>query len=330
MVIVTECPYCGQPIGTEQLKRIHDAETSKLEELRQLARAELSEAVEEAQVAKREAEARATRLEEDFAERLKENQADAEAKVEAAETRARQEAETALYKDIHEKDKKLEAAQKTIEDLQKKLEGKPAHELGGFQEDDLVRMLVAEFPRDRIRRIPQRAGADIEHEVFQDGESCGVIVYESKNAASWSNEWVSKLRADALAHGASACILVTQAFPGKTQDFTSVDGVPVIHPRFLVSLVRVVRSGLVQVKVQELSQDNKGYKLEQLMSYLNGPDFRNRMNAVCTSVIKLEEIQQKERVAHDKTWRDQSALFKAINTSSNEIDDEIRAVLLGR
>ena len=118
-------------------------------------------------------------------------------------------------------------------------------------------LLQAEFPRDRIRRIPERSGADIEHEVFEDGRSCGLIVYESKNTASWSNQWIPKLKGDALSRSAPAMILVTQAFPAKAELFTSVDGVPVVHPRFLVSLVRVVRRGLIDATAQTLSQNGR-------------------------------------------------------------------------
>ena len=91
-----------------------------------------------------------------------------------------------------------------------------------------------------------------------------------------------------------------------------------------------MREGLIAVKTQELSQQNGGYKLEQLMGYLNGPDFRNRMNAVCDAVRKLEEIQQRERKVHDKTWNEQAVLYKTVTGSCSEIDNEIRAIMLGR
>ena len=73
-----------------------------------------------------------------------------------------------------------------------------------------------------------------------------------------------------------------------------------------------------------------GFKLEQLMGYLNGPDFHNRMNALIASVAKLEQIQQKERTSHDRTWKEQGEVTRSITMSSNDIDSEIKAILLGR
>jgi len=249
--------------------------------------------------------------------------------VEAAEAKARQDAETGLYKDIHEKDQKLEAAQTTIVGLQRNLESQPAHELGRYQEDDLVRLLQAEFPQDEIGRNPKSSGADILHDVILDGESCGFIVYESKNAANWSTAWVPKLKSDALTHEAAALILVSTSFPAKSEDFTFVDGVPVIHPRFLVDFVKVVRNSLAEIKQHALSQRDGGYKLEQLMNYLQSPDFRNRMQNIFGSVRKLEDLQQKEQRAHTKIWKDQALLYRGISTSNSDVDNEIRAILLG-
>ncbi len=276
-----ECRYCGQPIGTAQLKRIEEAEQEQASQLKrslqaelQNATADLQEHVNEATRQKDDAEQRLEDLETALPARIGEEVATAteqlaaelqttkqkaadfeqhlQESVEAAEKKVRQEAETGFYKDLHEKDKKLQAALTTIEGLQKKLESKPAHELGSFQEDDLVRVLQVEFPRDKIGRNPKSSGADVMHEVFQDGENCGLIVYESKNAANWSSGWVPKLKADALIHNATARILVSTSFPAKSEDFTFVDGVPVLHPRFVVDFVKVIRNSLVEIKQQAL------------------------------------------------------------------------------
>ena len=352
------CPYCGQPIGADQLRKIAQVERDQEKQVRQTVETEFSEraAVLEKGMAKasEEKEEMARHLQEVEAglesriveatkaataniqselERAKEDGVKLEAvfqkRVEAAEKKARHDAESGFSKDIHDKDEKLASLQRTIDTLQKKLYSQPAHELGKFQEDDLVRLLQQEFPRDRIERNPRSSGADIIHEVMHRGHSCGAIVYESKNAANWSNEWISKLKADSLKHDAAVCILASSTFPARTSDLTFVDDVPVVHPRFLPSFVRVVRDGLVQLMEQTSSGKDGGYKLEQLMNYLQSPEFRNRIQSVVGGVRKLETLQEKEQRAHDKTWKEQARLHKVITASTAEVDEEIRAIILG-
>lgn len=57
---------------------------------------------------------------------------------------------------MREQNKRVELANKTIRNLKKQLESKPAHELGGIQEDELVSLLRAAFPKDRIALVSMR------------------------------------------------------------------------------------------------------------------------------------------------------------------------------
>ena len=196
-----------------------------------------------------------------------------------------------------------------------------------MQEDQLVELLRAEFPRDRVNRIQGRSGADVEHEVFQDGQRCGVVVYESKNVQSWQAAFIPKLNNDKTTYGADYAVLVTTAFPPRQRDFCVVDGVPVIHPRLFVNLVRIIRQSLVDIKFHELSFEERGLKLEQLMIYLSGPDFKNKMQSTFKAIDKLEEMQQKERRAHEKSWKDEAFLLRSIRSSSSDIQNEVRAIL---
>src|SRR6516225_5174990 len=87
-----------------------------------------------------------------------------------------------------------------LQELQRQLEGKTAHELGEASEVDLFEELRNAFEGDRIRRVGKGVnGADVVHEVVHNGKVCGKIIYDSKNRNAWQNEFASKLRADKLA-----------------------------------------------------------------------------------------------------------------------------------
>src|SRR5207244_4665937 len=97
----------------------------------------------------------------------------------------------AMAKDYEKKDlarvaeeaRKLEAAQKTIDHLQRQLANKTANELGDDAEIDLFEMLRDAFTDDRITRIKKgEAAADIKHEVMYKVVVAGVIHLDSNNS----------------------------------------------------------------------------------------------------------------------------------------------------
>ena len=102
-----------------------------------------------------------------------------------------------------------------------------------------------------------------------------------------------------------------------------------IHPRYLADFVQLIRKGLVGINQVSLSRRDGGHKFEQLMMYLQSPDFRNRMAYVIDSVKKLEALQQREQKAHDKIWNEQDLLYKSMSASNSDIDTEIKAIIMG-
>ncbi|HLG10904.1 MAG TPA: DUF2130 domain-containing protein [Dehalococcoidia bacterium] len=229
----------------------------------------------------------------------------------------------------HEKETQLERAQKTIETLQRQLDEKPSYVRGAMQESELLQLLQKEFPKDRIARV-SGAGADIEHEVMYDGENCGVILYESKNVQTWNSDFIDKLNKDKLSRKASYAILVSTAFPSKSRDFDMIDGVPIVRPELLLGLVQIIRKALMDLRIQGLSGENKGFKHEQLMNYLQSPDFKNKIQNVLRAVGDLEELQMKERRYHDRLWEDEDKLQKEIRNSTFDVNTEIVGILAGR
>ena len=138
------------------------------------------------------------------------------AAVQAAETKA------------FEDKQKLHAK---MADLQRQLENKTAQDLGNQPEVDLFELLKAEFPEDRISRVEKgAAGADVVHDIYHNGRSCGRIVYDSKNSSAWRNDYISKLRADQAEAKADHAVLCTKAFPANAKELHTIDGVLIVAP----------------------------------------------------------------------------------------------------
>src|SRR3990167_3467984 len=83
-----------------------------------------------------------------------------------------------------EKDNKLTEALKQIEELKTKMQQGSQQSQGETLELELESKLKAEFPTDVITEVKKgQRGADISQEVIDKlGRSCGIILWESKNA----------------------------------------------------------------------------------------------------------------------------------------------------
>jgi hypothetical protein len=105
-----------------------------------------------------------------------------------------------------------------LQDMQRQLQKRTAHEHGEGAELDLYEVVKAAFEDDKIRRVPKGTpGADVIHEVMLNGKLCGKIVYDSKNRNGWKWEYVTKLREDQIAERADHAILSSNKFPaGKS------------------------------------------------------------------------------------------------------------------
>ena len=104
--------------------------------------------------------------------------------------------------------------QSELADMQRKLEGKTANELGEGSEIDLFEQLKDAFEGDRIQRVPKGVnGADVIHEVIHNGKVCGKIVYDAKNRNAWQNEFVIKLKRRQDRAGRRPCHPVEQQVP---------------------------------------------------------------------------------------------------------------------
>jgi len=330
----TRCPYCGQRIGQAEIARIKAAEDSYAASVREQVDSATRERIENLEAALAQASDANSKLEQEteskVAAAIKKALEDQETLLSSQVTAQVDEAKFEADKQIKERDNQLARAQKTIETLQRQLDEKPSYTRGGMQEEELVEKLRQTFPRDRIARIVGRSGADIEHEVFHDGSSCGVILYESKNVQNWNADFVDKLLQDKVDSGAAFAVLVSTAFPAKARDLHFAKGIPIVRPELLPSLVSVIRQSLVDLSLNSSSQEDRGFKLEQLMTYLSSPDFKNKMENVIRAVGDLEALRIKERRAHERHWDEEVRLESTIRNSASDVQSDINGILAGR
>jgi hypothetical protein len=225
----------------------------------------------------------------------------------------------------------FEREQKLHEELarvNRLLERKTSTELGEGAEVDLFESLRVDFPDDKIRRVPKgEPGADIVHEIFENGSRCGSILWDSKNRSRWLNEYVEKLRKDQLAERADAAVLTTSKFPRGERQLCVQDGVIITNPARAVVVAHIIRKFIVSIHSLRLSNDGREQKMAQLYELITSQQVSERFDRMETINTRLLDLDVKEKKAHDKVWTDRGALLRDSQRVLSELTCDIERVV---
>lgn len=224
--------------------------------------------------------------------------------LEAVRSKAVQDAEESLKLKVAEKEQTIASMGKQIEDLKRKAEQGSQQLQGEVQELELETLLRAKFPFDTIDPVPKgEFGGDVlQCVVSPSGQSCGVILWESKRTKNWSDGWLAKLRDNQRAAKADLSVIVSQVLPKGIDTFDALESVWVAHPRCIVPVATVLRDLLVQVNTARQVSAGQQTKTELIYQYLTGPRFRQRVEAIVEAFSCMQEDLDKEKKAIQKQW----------------------------
>jgi hypothetical protein len=348
------CPLCDQPIGQDVVRRIEARLREQQDAAIARARTEMAAATEQAVAAARsearaQAEAAATAMLAGMQARLAqaeqaradaagqiaalkvEQQAAVEKRVlEIQETLARQKEDLQREKEVAilaEKQKVLKLTSE-LADLQRKLEGKSAHELGEGSEIDLFERLRSAFEGDRIQRVPKGVnGADVIHEVVHNGRTCGKIVYDAKNRDAWQNGFAVKLNADKLAQGADHAILSSNKFPKDKREIHLQDGVIVAAPARVLAIVEILRDQLIRLNELRVSNEQRDSKTGELYAFITSEHCRQLIGQVESQAGKMLDLDAREQEAHRRLWDQRKKLIHAVQKARGDLSFEIDRII---
>lgn len=229
-------------------------------------------------------------------------------KIDAEKEKVRQDA-LAMFSEDHrlkdrEKDKMIEDMRRKIDELKRKSEQGSIQIQGEVLELDLEALLKARFLLDVIDPVPRGIrGADMLQKVVNlAGQTCGTIMWETKRTKSWNEGWVAKLKDDQREMKAEVAVIVSEVLPKGVNSFTQIDGVWVTSPVFAASLAEILRATLIQVFQAILSSTNREEKMELLYTYLSGPSFRQKIEAIVEAFAAMKEDLDKEKRAIVRMW----------------------------
>jgi hypothetical protein len=341
------CPLCDQPIAQDIARKIEAKKREQYQAALEQARAEATAAAEQKVLAAR-AEAKAaaeTAMTAKFAEiqsRLakaeqaktaaNEQMTTLKAAQEAAVNQRVQEIQEGLQRDkdtavLTEKAKVLKL-QSELADMQRKLEGKSANELGEGSEIDLFEQLRDAFQADRIQRVPKGVnGADVIHEVVHNGKVCGKIIYDAKNRDAWQNGYCTKLKADKLAQAADHAILSSNKFPKDRSQIHTQDGVIVANPARVLAIVEILRDQIVRMHELRISKEAREEKTVALYAFVTSDHFKQLVEQVEAQAVKMLDLETKEQEAHRRIWDQRGKLIRSVQKARSDLTFEVDRII---
>lgn len=225
-----------------------------------------------------------------------------------------------------------ERLQKQIEELQKKSAQKSMELQGEAMELNLETRLREQFKYDTFQEVSKGVrGADLIQQVYRaQGVLAGAIVYEFKNAANFSYDWITKLKDDANKSGGSVQLLVTTVFPKEAQDerFTKIDGVWVCKPEYTIIVASIIREQILKVSEVMASQSGKDSKMQALYDFLTTDEFKNKFTRILETFDEMNQTLEAERKAMTKHWQARKIQIDKVLSNSTEIYTKINAIAL--
>lgn len=224
--------------------------------------------------------------------------------------------------------KQLDDQKKLTEEMVRK-QGQGSMQLQGeVHELALEDLLRSAFPFDTIEEVGKGVkGADAIHTVKNSlGQSCGKIIYESKNTKAFGGEWIDKLKHDMRNTQADIAVIVTETMPKDMDRFGMREGVWICNFSEIKSLAFVLRDSLIKIYAAQASQENKGDKMSMLYAYLTGVEFKQQIEAIVEGFTELQEGIQKEKNAMAKIWKEREKQLEKVLLNTTNFYGSVKGI----
>jgi hypothetical protein len=213
---------------------------------------------------------------------------------------------------------------KQMDELRRKAEQGSQQCQGESFELAVENTLRETFIHDSIEPVAKGVrGGDILQVVnTKQGVRCGAILWELKNVKNFSEGWIQKLKDNQREAKAEVAVLVTSTMPTGVERIGQVDGVWVVDPRSMMGIALALRASLFEVAQAKKAAAGRKEKSEEVWDYLNGVEFRGRVQALVESFIAMREDLETEKRAFEKIWsRRDKQLTRAMTSTAGFYGD---------
>lgn len=230
---------------------------------------------------------------------------------------------------IKELEKKLHDVTEQANEMKRKAEQGSMQLQGEVQELAIEEILRSAFPFDEVVEVPKGiSGADVIQKVRNSfGQEVGKIVFESKRTKAFSNEWIQKLKSDAVLVKADICVLITEAMPDGVEKIGQKEGVWICSFNDFKGLVMVIRASLIEINKAFSSQTNKGEKMQMLYDYLTSNEFLMQAGAIVDGFSELQRGYIQERNAMERIWKQREKHLEKVMLNTNHFIGSIQGIM---
>ncbi len=225
--------------------------------------------------------------------------------------------------------KKISDAQKSNEELTRKLEQGSQQLQGEVLELEVESLLQQAYPLDSIEPVKKGArGADVIHHVkLRSGTLCGKIIWETKRAENWSNNWVPKLKEDLQRENGDIAVLVSTVFPADiSEPMLQHEGVWLVRPELVLGLSAALRTVLIESQRQKSVSDGKGEQMEALFDYITSNQFAQRIRSVVENYELMRSDLEKEKAAMQRLWKKRETQISRISEQMLSVCGELQGI----
>lgn len=229
---------------------------------------------------------------------------------------------------LKEREELIGSLRKQVEEMSRKAEQGSMQIQGEVQELAIEEILRNLFPVDLIEEVGKGIrGADTVHTVRNRfGADCGKILYESKRTKSFVQDWIPKLKADALTVKADVLVIITEALPEGIDKIGQKDGVWICTYFDFKGLVIVLRESLIKISESYSSQTNKGEKMQMLYDYLTSNEFMMQVSAIVEGFSDLQDSYIREKRAMERIWKEREKQLEKVLLNTNHFIGSIKGI----
>ena len=217
--------------------------------------------------------------------------------------------------------------QRLQERLRQRARGTTPQTEGLEFEDKLAARLKKEFREDEI--LPKGKGGDVLHTVNFNGKPVGVIIYECKRTPSIQGAHIAQAHKAKQVREADFAVLVTTGKKRGFSGFAQIGGVSVVSPLAVIPLASLLRDHLIEMGRLKITREKRAVLAQQLMRYIDSPQFRNPLEEVVQRTSKLREMIRKEAKDHRHIWEERWSHYETIGWNTSHIQNNLRLVMHG-
>ena len=228
-----------------------------------------------------------------------------------------------------EKDKVINDLKSALDDMKRKAEQGSMETQGEVLEQDMEDRLRRSFPYDEFRAIKKgEKGADLVQTVrTSQGQVCGTLLWEMKNAKHWGKDWIQKLKDDVMREKADIGIITSVVMYAEIRHFGLAEGIWVAEPEFALALAVALRGQLIAVEQERIAATGKNEKVELIHRYFAGPEFRQKIQSLADVFMALGKQVLAERAAMERQWKERQNQIDRLLVNTAHLFGDVRALI---